>query len=284
LPTSEEQEFLYPRMEALEFLYPRMEALEFPTRVRKCLRVTIVISLTNNLVSNGHGEEGSSDPDLSTRNDHLLVMTPTKTTDILLRHVRVNAIADYYDIPQLRELANSKIRDILKTNWSADSFSSVVKAVFNSTSDVELRDIMALTATSHMETLIELEDFAALEVMGDFAVKLVRNMIAKHKVEEEKFREAVGIIQHQLEETEDRCQAAVQSFDEEKSLHQRDSARTERMVKIINSCHETLLSTKECRNTSCQAEFMCYIETGDSFNEPKYTLRCAKCRCRHYDA
>ena len=38
------------------------------------------------------------------------------TTEILLRNVCVNAIADYYDIPQLKQLANTKIQHILKTS------------------------------------------------------------------------------------------------------------------------------------------------------------------------
>jgi hypothetical protein len=38
------------------------------------------------------------------------------TTEILLRNVRVNAIADYYDIPRLKQLANTKIQHVLKTS------------------------------------------------------------------------------------------------------------------------------------------------------------------------
>jgi hypothetical protein len=38
----------------------------------------------------------------------LPTMTKAGTAEILLGHVRVNAVADYYDIPQLKELANTK--------------------------------------------------------------------------------------------------------------------------------------------------------------------------------
>ena len=45
-------------------------------------------------------------------------MAKAGTAETLLGHVRVNAVADYYDIPQLKELANTKIRHIIETNWS----------------------------------------------------------------------------------------------------------------------------------------------------------------------
>jgi hypothetical protein len=96
-------------------------------------------------------------------------------TEILLRNVRVNAIADYYDIPQLKQLANTKIQHVLETSWSADGFSNIVKEVFNSTSVMALHNIMTLTAATHIEELLKLEDFALLELMSDFSIGLMRN-------------------------------------------------------------------------------------------------------------
>ena len=58
------------------------------------------------------------------------------TTNITLHHVHVNAIADYYNIPQLKELANTKIQYILKTSWSADGFPDVIKDVFSWTGNL----------------------------------------------------------------------------------------------------------------------------------------------------
>src|SRR5213079_28010 len=97
----------------------------------------------------------------------------------------VNVIADYYDISQLKELANTKIQQILETAWSADGFCDVVKEVFSSTNDKALHKIMSLTAAAHIEELVELEDFAALDVMGDFAIGIMRNMMAARKAKEE---------------------------------------------------------------------------------------------------
>jgi hypothetical protein len=49
----------------------------------------------------------------STQVDPLCATTPAMTTEILLSNVRV---ADYYDIPQLKQLANMKIQRVLETS------------------------------------------------------------------------------------------------------------------------------------------------------------------------
>ncbi|KAH7122914.1 hypothetical protein EDB81DRAFT_951918 [Dactylonectria macrodidyma] len=50
-------------------------------------------------------------------------MTTTKAT--LLCHVRVNAIANYYNVPELVSLANKHIESIFKHSWLPGSFSDV---------------------------------------------------------------------------------------------------------------------------------------------------------------
>ena len=50
------------------------------------------------------------------------MMTKARTAEILLGHVRVNAIADYYDIPQLKELASTKIQHIIETQLVSTRF------------------------------------------------------------------------------------------------------------------------------------------------------------------
>ena len=109
--------------------------------------------------------------------------TKARTAEILLGHVGVNAVADYYDIPQLKELVNTKIQHIIEPNWPPHRFLEVVKEVFNSTTDRELREIMSLAATAHIEELLQFEDFAGLDVVSDFAIgtkikRLLRDLAA----------------------------------------------------------------------------------------------------------
>jgi len=117
------------------------------------------------------------------------------TTEILLRNVRVNAIADYYDILRLKQLVNTKIQHVLKTSWSAFGFSNIVKEAFNSTSDMALYNIMTLTATTHIEELLELKDFAVLEVMNAFSISVIQNTIAAHKAKEDLSTQKLQVVE-----------------------------------------------------------------------------------------
>ena len=201
-------------------------------------------------------------------------MTKASTAEVLLGHVRVNAVADYYDIPQLKELANTKIQHIIETNWSPHGFSEVVKEVFNSTTDRELREIMSLTATAHIEELLEFEDFAELDVMNDFAIGIIRNMFATYKADE-------SLTSRELRDVKHRLQSLEVDYSSERSAHEREAGRADRISGNIDHCLEILSKTRSCRNARCDADFTCYVERGGTVYNPQYTLRCAKCRCRH---
>ncbi|KAH6952495.1 hypothetical protein BKA56DRAFT_504789 [Ilyonectria sp. MPI-CAGE-AT-0026] len=108
----------------------------------------------------------------------------TEVTEALLCHVRVNAIADCYNIPKLTQQANSKIQCILRDSWQAESFSHVVKEVLSSTGDAILQEDMTSTAADHIGELVESQSFADLEVMSDFAIKVLRNCALRiHEIE-----------------------------------------------------------------------------------------------------
>jgi hypothetical protein len=217
----------------------------------------------------------------STQVDPLSATMPATTTKILLYNVRVNAIADYYDIPQLKQPANTKIQHVLETSWSADGFSGIIKEASNSTSDIALHNIMTLTAATHIEELLMLEDFAALEVMSDFSISVIRSTIAAHKAKEDLSTKKLQAIESQLQSAEYRLQSAQQDCAYEKSLRDSETTRAGRVIENIDDCLNTLSMTNTCRNVRCEADFTCYIERGGLAGEPKYTLRCGKCRCRH---
>ena len=67
-------------------------------------------------------------------------------------------------MPRLKEVANTRIRHILETSWSPDVFPGVVEAVYNSTTDKELRRIVCKTAAEHIEDLLDNEAFAGAGV------------------------------------------------------------------------------------------------------------------------
>jgi hypothetical protein len=175
---------------------------------------------------------------------------------MLLRHVHVNAIADYYDIPPLKELANTEIKHLLETSWSADGFSHVVKEVFDSTRDTALHNMVTSASAAHIEELLELDDFTALEVMSDFAVGIIRSTIAERKANEE---------------------SSLQGLQATESKLKFEIGRAHRIIQNIDGCLDILSRTETCPNAWCRANLK--IERGGPEAEPKYTLLCRMCRC-----
>jgi hypothetical protein len=99
--------------------------------------------------------------------------------EMLLPHINVNSIADYYDIPELKRHANDRIRQILAMEWSGKSFSNVLERVFESTADEPLHQIMVTAAVDHLEELIELEDFFKVKLLNTFATGVINGVIER---------------------------------------------------------------------------------------------------------
>ena len=105
---------------------------------------------------------------------------------ILICNVRVNAIADYYDIQPLMKLANEHIQKILQKDWSADGFSVVVQEVLDSSGDKALHDIMSSSVASNIEKLITREDFTQISGMNPFLVDTIKKIGGKHTKKSDK--------------------------------------------------------------------------------------------------
>lgn len=197
-------------------------------------------------------------------------ITRPTTANITLRHVHVNAIADYYNIPQLKELANTKIQHILGTSWSADGFPDVVKDVFSLTGDLALHNIITFTAAKHIEELIKLEDFVELDVMSDFAIGIVRTAITAFKDMDKKSTQKLQAVQSQLQRTESLLKSA-----------EARCAAAKRKSENIDGCLDSLHKIRTCRNIDCGVQFTGYIELGGHLSDPSYILRCSRCQWKH---
>lgn len=100
----------------------------------------------------------------------------------LLFHVKMNSIADYYDILELRSFSRKKVKKILNTSWSPHDFPIVMREVFNSTRDKELHDILSEVMAAHIDELMGLgRDIAPPEVLSDFANSVLRKLAAAQK-------------------------------------------------------------------------------------------------------
>jgi hypothetical protein len=165
-----------------------------------------------------------------------LVTADKSVTDNLLCHIEVNAAADYYGIPSLKKLANTKIGRIFQKSWCAEGFPTVVSAISESTSDVELWDLIANVAASRIDELLELESFNNLRVSSDFYFRVIRNMAAAHRAKEQQHNQqaasARADLQRELVRGEDERKAAVSML---RDLV-REAVRPDTAIESVDSC------------------------------------------------
>ena len=87
----------------------------------------------------------------------------------MMNNVMVYAIADKYDIPELKDLAKEKFHGQIEEVWPHEDLSSVVKAVYQTTptGDMGLRQIIIDACSAHFEDIVK--DEAIMETLMETA-------------------------------------------------------------------------------------------------------------------
>lgn len=184
---------------------------------------------------------------------------PSTPSASLLEHICVNSIGDYYKIDELVTLANTKIKHLLRSNkkypsW-VPSLPPAIEAAVRSTGDDKLLDILAATTAANISTVTELDQFESMRVMTGFSMKVLRSCAQEIQTLEKAVEESRRTIElQQAQEQRSKCEIAT-----------------------MCGALSFLKNTSCCRNSSCDAEFQCFIDPNESI------LRCNKCRCRHFD-
>ena len=200
-----------------------------------------------------------------------------ETTCQLLLHIKVNAIGNFFQIEQLMELATSNIQGILNRKWSAVSFAVTSEKACKSTDDQQLLAILASIAKDHLEELVELPDFEDLTIMKYYGVSVLQSVVKDYKARKDSTQTQLTQVHKKLQERESHIRSLTLERDDFEN-------RTGRITDNIQDCLGVLYQTKHCRNTTCDTGFGCFIEYSDNTREPKYLLRCKRCRCRHFQA
>lgn len=203
-------------------------------------------------------------------------ISTTKSESVLLRHIGVHAIADYYNIPQLANLAKTKLQQILVADWPVDSFATALGEAFRSTCDASLHDIFTSTATAHIEELIDQPDLCSMELMSGFSQGVLRNLLAERRAERivhdfalQKSETQLGVSKGCVEVLQATLCSAVE--------------RADCIVKNFEKCIEVLNKTARCGGSHCSARFGCCIITDTLSNPPTYKLYCSTCQCEQQD-
>ncbi|RFU76155.1 hypothetical protein TARUN_6097 [Trichoderma arundinaceum] len=196
----------------------------------------------------GANEEVNLDPEATST----APLVPAQDT---LHHVRVNAIADYYDVQGLALLATQKIRLAYQSNWDAKAFLSSAIEALGATGDESLHGMLALLAAQNLEELLKSEPCQLATLFGDFGLRFVRSYV---RVLEDAKKDQIQHLLQQQSCLESRCRAA--------------DAKTNRATKSIEKIIALTNGRNHCRNGACKGVFQSYIELlGDS--EQTYILR-----------
>lgn len=108
--------------------------------------------------------------------------TITKS-ESLCRHLRVNAIADYYDIQPLCRFTRSKLRDELQCGWSMKVFQYLLaqSRTDRGAGDIEFYRMLGRVVADHPKDLLKLQDLRDLE-LPDLVAKSGLASLAKQVV------------------------------------------------------------------------------------------------------
>ena len=93
-----------------------------------------------------------------------------------LTHARMYAIADFYGVCGLKELASKKFRDAVGEHWNSDDFAKAIQVVYTTTiaGDRELRQVVMDVLMNHMELLDKPDIEAVMRELPDLAFDVLK--------------------------------------------------------------------------------------------------------------
>lgn len=117
-----------------------------------------------------------------------------------LNNVLVYAIADKYDVPELKELAKRKFQHLMNNEWSNFEFEAVRNAIFGTTpsQDTSLRQILSQICINHVEDIVK-------------DVRLRSVVLSNEELAHE-------LLEHAMQEKADNLRSLYQALDKQVSM------------------------------------------------------------------
>lgn len=212
-----------------------------------------------------------SSPLLISHKDVIPAEAVNTSCERMMGNVLVYALADKYDIPELKSLAKAKFSTLVGAQSSVQELSAITNAVFTTTpeSDLGLREIVINKCSESVQAALKNENIiSTMEQQGCFALGVLRHIVGR-----------VASVEARLGETlirEDVLRADLATSEEEKL-----KAFDEKLV-WLSKLKDDLVSANDvdkCRH--CRADFCSELENV-GVSTLILQLRCAKCGARHY--
>ena len=195
----------------------------------------------------------------------------TPSDSRMMNNVLVYAIAEKYDISELKDLAKHKFRTQTSAAWPLDDFHAVTEAVFSTTpeTDTGLRQIVMDICGEHSEDILRdkesrlmfFENKAIAAVVLDAAARDVDHYVKRLN---EALAEQATMHKSYLEAQEEKVIALKQN-----------SAWISRLDVIIKHAN----NLEKCRH--CHREPKWLLERVEDHGEFGIQLRCSSCRTKH---
>ena len=216
-----------------------------------------------------------------------LCKSATTTQDPrMMNNVLVYAVAEKYDIPDLKGLAKDKFQSLARSKWPHDDFCALVEAVFSTTPDTDmgLRQVVLDICEKHMEDILRTEGSRAgfLEIPAIGAVVL---RAAVGKFDLDRMLLDVGLAKRNaLREELSRAHAdakeasrrMLEELSQTKAGLKAALDRKNDWGAHLDSLVRNADGIEECRH--CGVDFGCYLER---LGTSGLQLRCAYCRTKH---
>ena len=186
--------------------------------------------------------------------------------DILLAHVAVHGIAEFYCMENLKAYARKRFDDAARFGWHEDGFLHVVREVYRTTADrpygADLRDMLCDYALKWRTQLLmfsdDLKNDPSLQEFGAMMFVRTVNLATKEK------NDCMQLLRVQTE--------SYNKLKSEKSDLAKNLEREKGAIEALNKVIPTLPGT--CPNITCGLEFPANLSIA---RDKWWKIRCSVC-------
>lgn len=201
---------------------------------------------------NGHTETAGSQE----RSDPPPPASPTPKANVppvLLGHIRMNCIGDYYQVENLVSKTNTIVEQLLHdhstdSSW-VESLPTVIEEAVQSTGDKKLLKVLADAVADNISAIVDMDTFRNLSALSDFAFHIIQDCAHKNRA----LTTELGAARRELDGSK---------------------AHTKMFKDHEERCRRLLSGKLQCRH--CGPGFSSITET------PGYILCCTRCFTKHF--
>lgn len=228
-----------------------------------------------------------------THNEHagdgMAPVTSVDLNHILIAHVRMYAVGDYYQLPNLQTFAKDSFVEASRGGFQVAGFINVIREVNRHTlsTDRSVRDELRAIATTHIEQLSRDDGFMAglaeLDDVQDFAADMLRQVVQQQVQNRNEYNKHLQIEDKLNDAYESEIVALKRKVEMLELTENEEFADVRRRHELLAASIDTLVTKlmempRECRRRNCDCSFdKLKLEMKGNGD---WMVRCAKCRCK----